>query len=155
MARRRNFVRDTKGAVLAEFAIAVVPMLTAFFSFWQVAMLLTAKTLVRHSAIVGARAAAVISGGAESNPTAGGRAQGNEGEIKQAVIEALGLWGDTGVLVANTQIDDNGGPDGHVTVRVNATFRCKTPVGNRFVCGGETKPIFDRASMPKQGASYR
>lgn len=155
MARRRDFMRDQRGAVLAEFAIAIVPMLTAFFCFWQVAMLFTAKTLVRHSAIVGARAAAVIAGGADTNPTAGGRPQGDESEVKQAVVAALGAWGDNGTLSADAQVDDDGGPNGRVTVRVNATFRCKTPVGNRFVCGGETRSIVDDASLPKQGARYR
>jgi len=50
----------TKGAVLAEFALAATPLLITFFSFVQVGKVFTASFVVRHAAITSARAAAVI-----------------------------------------------------------------------------------------------
>jgi Flp pilus assembly protein TadG len=154
--RRRDIVRDKRGAVLAEFAIAILPMLMAFFGFWQVSMLITAKMLVRHAAAVGARAAAVMVGGGDTNPTFEGEEQGTEDDVRNAVQGAMGTWGENGILTAATEVHDTGGPNGRVTVDVTAAFKCTTPLGGRFVCGGSgTLPIHETASMPKQGAQYK
>lgn len=153
--RSRSIIREQRGAVLAEFAIAIVPMLIAFFSFWQVSMLITAKMLTRHAAIVGARAAAVITGGGDTNPTEKGEEQGTEDDVSKAVKEALGVWGDKGILSSSTEVEDSGGPNGRVTVRVTALYTCTTPLGRNWVCPGGVKPLTEEASMPKQGASYK
>lgn len=154
---RAHLLHDRRGAVLAEFVVALVPMLMAFFGFFQVAMMITAKMLVRHSAIIGARAASVVEGGGDSNPTADGAPQGTRDDINAAVTQALGRWGTNGMLTAGApDVSDTGGPNGTVTVRVKATFQCNTPLGGRLVCGGgKTLSITDEASMPKQGADYQ
>ena len=153
--RRRSLRSDGRGAVLAEFSIAIIPMLMAFFCFFQLGMFMVGKMIVRHAAIVGARAAAVVTGGGATNPTLGGAAQGTNGDVESAVNQALGVWGDNGMLKATTDVTDSGGPHATLTVRVEATFQCNTPLGKHWVCGGDTKTFTEVASMPKQGATYR
>ena len=154
-ARRSSSRADTRGAVLAEFAIAIVPMLMAFFCFFQLGVFMVGKMIVRHAAIVGARAASVVTGGGATNPTLEGAPQGTNGDVESAVNQALGVWGDNKMLVADTTIDDSGGAHATLTVHVNATFQCNTPLGKYWVCGGDTKTFTEVASMPKQGATYR
>ena len=158
MSRRRSRTglgSDVRGAVLAEFAVAIVPLLMAFFCFLQLGIFMVGKMIVRHSAIVGARAAAVIAGGGATNPTLGGAPQGTKADIESAVHQALGVWGDNGMLTASADVADPGGPRGTVSVSVTATFRCNTPLGHWWVCGGDSKTFTETASMPKQGATYQ
>src|SRR4051812_39033367 len=91
--------KDTRGAVLAEFCIALVPLLTMFFSFVQLARMSAARLMVKHSAIVGARAAAVVSNGANNNPGANSGANGDQ--VEGAVKAALGpYWNKKGGVTA-------------------------------------------------------
>jgi len=54
------FHGNERGAVYVEFLIAFVTLLTMFFCIAELALLATANLLVRHSAMVAVRAAAVI-----------------------------------------------------------------------------------------------
>ena len=77
---------DKRGAVLAEFAMAAFPLLLTFFSFAQVAKLYTANLVIRHAAMVGARAAIVTLNKDATNP-------GNNGpdtDVDNAVGLAMG-----------------------------------------------------------------
>jgi len=56
----KTLVKDQRGAVLAEFVVAIFPLLTIFFVFVQLSMLAVSSLIVKHSAVVGARAASVF-----------------------------------------------------------------------------------------------
>ena len=152
----RRLARDRKGAVLAEFCLALVPLLTTFLAFVQLSRIAAARLVVKHATIVGARAAAVISNGANNNP---GQAQGsNEGEIANAVKAALGPWQTKGAISAVdvnvTDSSSRGDPYNWVEVRVAATYSCNVPMG--FVaCGGRSTQLIETYRMPHQGANYK
>jgi Flp pilus assembly protein TadG len=152
----RRLRRDSKGAVLAEFCIAIVPVLTTFFSFVQLSRIATARLVVKHSAIVGARAAAVITNGANNNP---GQNQGaNDDQVTNGVKAALGPWwtksgGITSVNVTVNDTSSRSDPYNWVEVKVSATYACKVPMGF-IACGGPTKRIEESYRMPHQGAIY-
>lgn len=147
---------------MAEFVIAVVPLLMTFFGFLQVSKLFTASLAVRHSAIVAVRAAAVYSNRSENNPGATG--DGRQ-QAKQAAAAALAPWIAEGTITSvDATVDDRSStsdPYGPVQVQVTATYRCRVPAIGRFVCGGGTKVIRTEqmtgfsAQMPHQGAKYK
>ncbi len=148
--------RNKRGAVLVEFAVAIMPLLMTFFVFFQVAVMVTAKMFVRHATIAAARAGIVIKGGGETNPMQGGVQQGSDGDIQNAFKAGLGEWGDNGMLVGTVSVSDPGGPTGDVTATSVVAFKCNVPLGRRFVCpGGNILPMTDRATLPKQGADYQ
>jgi hypothetical protein len=152
-------MKDTKGAVMAEFVIAIVPVLTTFFSFVQLSRIATARLVVKHSAIVGARAAAVMSNANDNLPDQPGG--GQQGEVTNAVKTSMGPWfaggGITGVNVTVKDSSSRARPNGQydwVEVKVSATYACKIPMGF-IACGGGTKTIEETYKMPHQGALYK
>ena len=151
-AKRLN--ADSRGAVLAEFCIALVPLLTMFFSFVQLSRISAARLVVKHSAIVGARAAAVVSNANNNNPGSGSGS--NAGDVESAVQAALGPWWKKSVSKVDVAINDSStreDPYGWVEVKVTATYACNIPMGS-IACGGKTKQLIERFRMPHQGASY-
>jgi Flp pilus assembly protein TadG len=147
---------DSRGAVLAEFCIVIVPLLTMFFSFVQLSRIAAARLMVKHSAIVGARAAAVMSNGADNNP--GERSGSNDAAVETAVKSALGPWWNKsgGVTAATVDVNDTSSKDdpyNWVEVKVTATYACNVPMGS-LICGGKTKQLVERFRMPHQGAQY-
>ncbi|HVJ94737.1 MAG TPA: hypothetical protein VM580_33350 [Labilithrix sp.] len=156
MQLSRRLKRDSKGAVLAEFCIAIVPVLTTFLSFVQLSRVATARLVVKHSAIIGARAAAVISNANDNNP--GQYIGSHDDDISNAVKAALGPWQEAGGIQAvNVTVNDTssrGDPYNWVEVKVSATYACKIPMGV-IACGGSTKLLEETYRMPHQGARYR
>lgn len=158
---RKGLVRDQRGAVLAEFVIAVVPLMMTFFGFMQVSKIFTAGLGVRHAAVIAARTASVYSNRANNNPGAEGDGRS---QARQAAGAALGPWISDGTISnVNVDVDDRSSrsdPYGPVQVQVTATYRCKVPMMGRIVCGGGSKTITTRtmlgfsAQMPHQGAKY-
>jgi hypothetical protein len=153
----RRSRRDTRGAVLAEFCIALVPLLTTFFSFVQLSKVATARLVVKHSAIVGARAAAVMTNGADNNP--GMKPGTNEADITNGVKAALGPWWSKGGAISSVavQINDSSSrrdPYDWVEVKVAAVYECNVPMGF-IACGGKTKRLQETYRMPHQGALYK
>lgn len=147
---------DSSGAVLAEFVIALVPLLTMFFSFVQLSRLSAARLMVKHAAIVGARAAAVVSNGKGNNP--GAKSGSNAGEVETAVKAALGpFWTRKGgVTKVDVDVNDTSSKDdpyNWVEVKVTATYACNVPMG-QIACGGKTKKLVEKFRMPHQGAHY-
>jgi Flp pilus assembly protein TadG len=147
--RNAGLVRDTRGAVLAEFVIAVVPMLTAFFVFLQLGQLYLASLMTRHAANMGARAAAVV---LPPNP-------GNVGtpeDVDLAVHKAYGAW-DSQFARVDVEKTPAPAPFELVTVEVRAQYKCHVPLGSRVVCGADAlvdlPPIVSR--FPNQGAQYK
>ena len=145
--------RDRRGAALVEFVIAVVPMLTTFFSFVQVAKIYTAKLVVQHAAITAARAAVVM----VKKPTNPGE-KGSNTDVKQAAGLALSPWITSGSIsnVNVTVTDQSSMSDVYAPVRVQvqATYRCTVPMG-RLICAGSRKTLTAEATMPNQGARYK
>lgn len=152
----KRLAKDQKGAVLAEFVVAIFPLLTIFFVFVQLSMLAVSAIIVKHSAVVGARAASVFANEHQNVPEQCG--DDGAGKINQAVQAALGPWSDrisTSVTVRDqsSRREDDGVYD-LVTVTVTAQVRCAVPIG-KVICGGGTKEIVDTKSMPHQGARYQ
>lgn len=150
----RKLGKDQKGAVLAEFVIAVVPLLMTFFSFVQLSKVATARLVVKHGTIVGARAASVISNANNNTPDAKGD---GKADITNAVKLGMGPWVSRGNIVGvNVDVQDQSSRDdpyGWVTVTVKATYRCTVPMGF-IACGGATKQLEESYRMPHQGALY-
>lgn len=148
--------RDSRGAVLVEFCVAIVPVLTTFFSFVQLSRIAAARLVVKHSAIVGARAAAVISNANENTP---GQDTGqNSDQITNGVKAALGPWwtkpgGITEVEVTVNDRSSRNDPYDWVEVKVSATYACNVPMGF-ITCGGKTTRLEEVYRMPHQGARY-
>lgn len=150
----RRLRRGRRGAVLAEFCIAIVPVLTTFFAFVQLSRMAAAKLVLKHGAIVGARAAAVIWNEHDNNP----KAEGGQEAIDAAVNAAMAPWmakgAFTGVSAKVTDTSSKEDPYGWVEVKVTANFVCNIPMGFA-VCGGATKSLSDTYRMPHQGANYK
>lgn len=146
---------DTRGAVLAEFVIAIVPLLTIFFVFVQLSQLAVARLLVKHAAVVGARSAAVFHNEHKNVP----KMCDNDGKAKvdAAVTAALGHWSNR--ISTTTDVTDlsNREVDGVydlVTVKVTAVVKCRVPLG-RLICPAGVTIMTDTKSMPHQGARYK
>lgn len=142
--------------MLVEFLIAAVPLMISFFSFLQLSQIMTARLVVKHAAIVGARAASVISN--KNGTTPDQKPGDNFDAVEKGVRFALGPWDKTmkslTVKVADTSTCDD--PYGLVTVTVDAEYRCSVPGGGFWVCGihDYTHPIHQQFSFPHQGARY-
>jgi uncharacterized membrane protein YgcG len=151
-----GLVRDTRGAVLVEFVVAIFPLLTIFFVFVQLSAIAVAVLMTKQAGVVGARAAAVFSNTKQNVPEACG--DDGQKKIEEAVTAALGPWGKR--MTTEVEVTDSSSrsePDGVydlVTVRVTARFRCEVPLG-RIICPGGTKTIVETKSMPHQGARYK
>lgn len=155
----KSLLTDKRGAVLAEFVVAIMPLLTVFFVFVQISALSIAKLLVKHSAVVGARAAAVFSNKNDNCPECQGD---GVAEVNGAVRSALVNWQDRFSSV-NATVDDRSnrdkgdegfGPYGLVTVTVRARYQCKVPLG-KMICPGGELTITEIKSLPHQGARYK
>ncbi len=150
----RKLGKDQKGAVLAEFVIAMVPLLMTFFSFVQLSKVATARLVVKHGTIIGARAASVISNQNNNTPDAKGD---GKADITNAVRAGMGYWVAKGAIsVDDVDIQDASSRDdpyGWVTVTVKATYRCTVPMGF-IACAGSTKQLQESYRMPHQGAIY-
>lgn len=157
--------RDQRGAVLIEFVVAVVPLLTIFFVFVQLSAIAAATLMVKHSAVVGARAAAVYSNVNDNVPE--GCSDDGKQRIADGVRVALGRWAPS--ITTEVEVTDRSsrwedseedsspnvdGPYDLVTVRVTAHYRCEVPLG-RLICPRGSKTIVQTKSMPHQGARYR
>ena len=60
MGKREGILRARKGAVLAEFAIAFIPIMAMFLVLCQLSRYYIARLAVLHAAEVSVRACAVI-----------------------------------------------------------------------------------------------
>lgn len=142
-AVEKNLLEDKRGAVLAEFVIAVVPFLMLFFCTAQYSVVAVGKILTKHAAFLGARAAIVTC----SDPGGGGM-----NDVQSAVKTALGpvtKLGTPSAAVTGGSCDKTN--QAMLTITVTMPMQCNVPMGNLFVCGGSTKTLKASASMPNQG----
>ena len=158
--KRKSLHQDKRGAVLVEFLVAFMPLMITFSSFVQLAQIATARVVTKHSAIVAARAAAVISN--EHNNTPDAKKGKNQGDIDSAVHAALGPWDKTMSSVSVDIKDTSDGTDvyGMITVTVTAQYKCSVPFGAYLVCGhsvdGAPKEhkFVHKITFPHQGGCY-
>jgi Flp pilus assembly protein TadG len=147
---------DKRGAALVEFLVALMPLMITFSSFVQLQQMATARLVLKHSTVVGARAASVISNKNKNTPE---QKQGdNQAAIDQAVQKALGPWAQTMTTTVTIQDDSScNDPYGMVTVRVQAQYKCQVPFGGRIVCGLGGMHNFNniKYAMPHEGARYK
>lgn len=181
--RNTTFWKDTRGAIYVEFLIAFMPVFVFFLCLLQLALLFSAKLLVEHSAVQGARAAAVVFGDepatyGEQHGQVNALTAGRRQTVRDAVLVSLApliLDGSIArVDVAYPREDTPGGPDEPVDtkltpmalsgpkmirVRVEADVVCKIAMANLIVCQGAPgafRVTTARAESlyPYQGASY-
>ncbi len=184
--RRRTprLARDTRGAVYVEFLIAFLPVFIFFLCLLQLAILFSQKLIVDHSAVVGARAAAVVFGD-EPGPYADRERGMNKTSadrrdaVRQSVLLALApliLNGSAETVnVVYPEANAPGGkdqpvgqslppmnlqgPQAIVRVRVEVHVTCKIAFANAIACGPaflpiHTKLLASESIYPYQGASY-
>lgn len=147
-AAKAGLRRDQRGAVLAEFVVVLVPLLTIFFVFTQLSAIAIAKLRFKHATVIGARAAAVMSNSGDNCPGCDG--QGAVGAGVRAALQGSGVT----VLTVNIQDSSNrDDPYNLVQVTVVGRYNCTVPLG-RVICG-PMLPFTETKSMPHQGARYR
>ena len=139
----KNLLEDKRGAVLAEFVIAVVPFLMIFFCTAQYSVVAVSKILTKHAAFLGARAAIVSCG----DPAGGGMGD-VQGAVKTAMGPATKLGSPSAAVIGGACDKTN---QAMLTIEVTMPLKCNVPMGNLFVCGGATKTLKASASMPNQG----
>jgi Flp pilus assembly protein TadG len=150
--------KDTRGAVLVEFLVALMPLSITFFSFVQIAQIATARVVVKHATTVGARGAAVMANTHNNTPDQP-PGQGMD-VVKKGVMAAMGPWAKT-MSNVDVKVDDKSGCDDKVfemvTVTVDAQYNCSVPFGSFLVCGtkGGKHRIKETYAFPHQGASYK
>ncbi|MBX3193152.1 MAG: pilus assembly protein [Labilithrix sp.] len=172
--------RDTRGAVYVEFLVAFLPVFVFFLCLLQLALLFSARLVVDHAAIEGARAAAVVIGDEPApyrEPTIGTHTLSKERQkaIRSAVLIALAplILDDTVVSVGVKVPDSTGGKalpadapiqprlgEGMVRVRVEAVVVCKIGLANVIACEPfgssalRVRTISTESAFPYQGARY-
>jgi hypothetical protein len=148
--------RSRKGAVLAEFAIAFMPICTMFLVAVQLSRYLVCRMVVTHAAEVSARACAVI---IDPDPGHDKHVDGPDSDVQTAAHMIMtsfgGPLGGHEIRISDptcTHVGDaNGGID---TVKIDATYTCDVPVAKRIVCSGGTKTFTITTHFPHQGAEY-
>ncbi|WP_394829558.1 hypothetical protein [Pendulispora albinea] len=151
----KRLIAEDRGAVVAEFVVAIIPLGITFFSFMQVAHLYTAHLVFKHAAFSAARAAIVTK--SRCNPPMSGNDNGRESDVEDALRDGLGagVWQNTfGGLSTRVQYagSDKYGP---VTTTSKALYKCSVPLGRWIVCPmAGFRPMQETIVLPHQGASY-
>ena len=152
----KGLKRDTRGAVLAEFAIAFMPVAMMFLFVTQFARFEMCRLATWHAANVAVRACAVINNGDAVNP-GGDKSNGPKTDANKAAQQVLKPFIGDGSELQVQDIDrpSQSDPEGTDTIKVNATYTCQVPVGKTLMCGGGSKTWTVTAKMPHQGAQYK
>jgi Flp pilus assembly protein TadG len=165
LKKMRPLAKDKKGAALAEFALALFPLLWMFFTLMQVGELFINHLVLHHAAVVAARCAVVYKQGtsAPNLPMAGDyTTTPADTECKNAAIAGVGkyFWFKS-ILGITVQMDFAGGTDhiaqyGDVTTTVKGQYKCAVPLGRTLVCGSSHSKTFDFVlKLPHEGAMYK
>lgn len=158
-----SLAQDRRGAVYVEFLAMIVPILAIFMGLAQTGGLYSAKLITQHSAVIGARAAAVVL--ADDPKDYGGVAVGQySGARKEKIDKAVAM-----TLLASGSIIDyevevrgaNGQPKSSfaqtetyplATVRVEAIYSCTL---FSLACGFAGMRVLEaEATMPVHLAPY-
>jgi hypothetical protein len=155
----KQLVRGTRGAVLAEFIIAFMPIMTIFMCMVELIHYFTMREIVYHAASATARACAVIDDPNGLQP-GGAAINGPQDDARKAGEWALNPWKDN-YLLTNVEVscknEEPKDPYGEDTGHIKATYHCVVPIAKNMVCpgGGSTKIIDVTSSFPHQGAKYK
>lgn len=156
MSRIKKLGKNRKGAVLAEFAIAFLPVATMFLFVVQFARFEMCRLASYHAANVAVRACSVINvGGDEINP-GGDKANGPKEDADRAAKTAVRSF--TGAEYQITEpvtCQHAGGASGTDTVTVKSSYTCQVPVGKRLMCPSGSCTWNVTARMPHNGAKYK
>jgi hypothetical protein len=138
--------RDQKGAVIVEFAMAIMPVFFIFFGTLQWCACAYVNLLVRHSAFVAARCEAVV----HPQMPDSGPADDCKTGINMLLLTALpekATIRSTLPTATSQQI---------LTTQVELDFKCKVPLGDVLACGRSRQQHFTAsASFPNQGSAYQ
>ena len=160
---KRGRLLDNRGAVYVEFLASFFPVFISFWCLLQSAGLYAAKLVVRNSAYLGARAAAVV---IPDDPKRYGGAKGVSGKRKAAIESAVrqGLAGNRSLINWMAVIKTKGGNgqektdfnrDEVVRVSVHVPYKCRLPIADKVVCGFLGWRYLDaEANMVVHGADY-
>ncbi len=141
-------LRESRGAVLPEFAVVLMPLLICFFTIAQLALATCAKMAVRHAAGVAVRAAAVSHG--EFHDRSGER---DDGLAQQAAEASLGPW--RGIITMSVAITGGSrAQHDELVATITASYPCSVALGSRIVCGAGALPIVESSHLANQGARY-
>ncbi len=150
--------KGTKGAVYAEFLVVFWPIFLTFWVLTQAAGLYSAKLIVMHSAVTGARAAAVVipddpknyGGEKPANALTPRRREAIERAVALPTLASLSL----GVPQVTFPAGQHYPPGSTVTVDVEVPYHCQLPVAKWLVCQGGTRVLQGRAKMRVHAARY-
>ncbi|MBN9161690.1 MAG: hypothetical protein J0I07_12060 [Myxococcales bacterium] len=156
---------DASGAVYVEFIIAFMPVFVFFLCLLQLALLFSSQLLVEHSAVQGARAAAVVFGdepgpyGEHGDDPVNALGASRRRAVRDAVLVSLAplvLDGSIATVdVAFPHEDAPGGKDQPenaplepitnagphmIRVRVEADVVCKIAMANAIMCNRGARP---------------
>jgi hypothetical protein len=153
-ATREGIIRARRGAVLAEFAIAFMPICAMFLCVAQFSRYSIARLTTLHAAQVSVRACAVI---IDPMPGHDVQLEGPDSDYERAAQIAMAPFEGSGEIThSNPKCvhdgDDNGGTD---TVTMDATYNCRVPLARHIICSGGPKNFTVTAQFPHQGAKYK
>lgn len=162
--RRCGLRADRRGAVYVEFLGAFFPIFFAFWCLMQSAGLYSAKLIVKHSAYLGVRAAAVvIPDDPKKYDSKPGQVSGKrKTAIENAVKMGLGANRSLMNLLASIEVQGSNGKekssfgrDEVVIVKVKVPYRCRLPIADKVVCGFAGLTMVEgQAAMVVHGADY-
>ncbi|CAN5342181.1 hypothetical protein BH09MYX1_BH09MYX1_06030 [soil metagenome] len=149
--------RNTKGAVLAEFAFAFMPIATMFLFVCQFARFEMCRLASYHAANVAVRACAVTNVGGDGINPGGDDVNGPATDADKAAKAVLKSFTANGseLSAATVTCQHAGDQAGDDTVKLDMTYTCGVPVGKTLMCPGGSKNWTATASYPHQGALYR
>lgn len=154
--KKGGVLRGTRGAVLAEFIIAFMPIMTIYMTMLELAHFFVIREVVVHAANATARACAVVG-------PSGDAPAGTNGDIKNAEAAgewALKPWKASGLNVRNIKVackqaDSAVDPYGQDTGNIKADYTCSVPIAQFIMCGNGPVKIDVTSSFPHQGAKYK
>src|SRR5437764_342652 len=157
MAKRDSLIRSRRGAVLAEFAIAFMPICTMFLCVCQLSRYSIARLAILHAAEVSVRACAVV---IDPDPGNEVNLDGPDSDVQRAAQIAMKPFEGSGEITHNAPTCTHEGGDeaangGTDTVEMQGTYNCQIPVAKRIICASGAKTITVHAQFPHQGAKYK
>lgn len=157
-AREPSPRREVRGAVLAEFAIAFMPICAMFLCVAQLSRFELAHLVTMRAAEVSARACAVIQ---EPDPGHEKQLDGPDEDVQQAahvVMQGMGGGpnGNSELTITDPTCSHAGDPNGGTdTVTLTANYHCTIPLAQKIVCSGGDKTWSETVMYPHQGADYK
>jgi Flp pilus assembly protein TadG len=138
---------DQRGAVMVEFAIAILPVLMVFFGTVQWCACAYVNLIVHHGAFVAARCNAVVHPQMPDSGPADDCQNGVNALLKDATKEKATVTLESPPAATAETVQ---------TTTVTLDYKCTVPLGNVVACGGsKAMKMTATASFPNQGSSYQ